>query len=213
MIKLAIRVDRIIHRTLVSLPPGDLTFDYFRSPGLITYTLRIRQIKVGTIEVEYDSTPSFGARIIFSVIQNKFTVLQEGEEFTVEIVNLNEIIMETIQAETGKGRWREITSEPELDDQTGMPPARGSALFYQKIYADLAYFHYLKRHPWENIPNHLWDRDAVKLWCLGFSSQEIASWVQVHPRTVTNRLSELRRCYPKAGIPTHKQRMKLLLRG
>jgi len=212
MISLAIRVDRIIRKVLTSLPPGDLTFDYAHIPGLITYTLRIRQIKVGTIEVEYDSLPSFGARIRFSVIQNKFTVLQGGEEFTVEIVNLNEIIMETIKSETGKGRWKEINPEPEPADPKGFPPLRGSTLFDQKIYADLAYFHYLNRHPWENIPDHLWDRLAVKLWCRGFSNQEIAAWVQVHPRTVSNRLSKLRRSYPKAGIPTHKQRQKLSFR-
>ena len=55
MISLAIRADRIIRSVFTSLPPGDLIFDYAPIPGFITYTLRIRQIKIGTIEVEDDS--------------------------------------------------------------------------------------------------------------------------------------------------------------
>jgi hypothetical protein len=210
MRSLALQVDRILNRFLASLPPGDLNFDYSHLPGLITYTLRIKQVKVGTIEIENGSQRSLGVLIRFSVIKNNFSVIQDGEEFILEITNLNDIIMENIKAYTGKKRWREIASEPDgADVSTALP--NQSSLLDQKIYADTIYFYYLHRHPWENIPNNLWDRHAVKLWCEGYSNQDIARWVNVHPRTVTNRISELRRRYPRAGIPTHKQRLKRMI--
>ncbi len=66
--------------------------------------------------------------------------------------------------------------------------------------------------PWEKIPDHYWDRTAVEMWCKGNTNQEIATRVKVHPRTVTNRIIELRRLYPKAEIPTNEQRRKLMIR-
>jgi hypothetical protein len=211
MKRLALQVDRIIHEFLASLPPGDLTFDYSRLPGLSTFTLRIKQVKVGTIEIESGSPPSLGVLLRFTVIQNNFSYIHDGEEFILEITNLNDVIMENVKAHTGKKRWREITPEP---DEAGVSPTHPDRqpLIDQKIYADIAYFYYRNRHPWDNIPDHLWDRHAVKLWCEGYSNQDIARWVNVHPRTVTNRISELRRRYPRAGIPTHKQRIKLMIR-
>lgn len=67
--------------------------------------------------------------------------------------------------------------------------------------------------PWELIPDHLWDRLAVKMWCANYSAREIANQIpDVHHRRVTNRLSELRQLYPHASIPTHKQRRERMIR-
>jgi hypothetical protein len=52
--------------------------------------------------------------LCFTVIHNNFSVLQGGEEFVLEIANLNEIITEIIKAETGKRLWKEITPPPLL---------------------------------------------------------------------------------------------------
>jgi hypothetical protein len=65
--------------------------------------------------------------------------------------------------------------------------------------------------PWMCIPDHLWDRIAIEMWCNGHTNQEIASKVKVVPRAVTNRISFLRRRYPDAHIPTYEERRKLMI--
>lgn len=60
--------------------------------------------------------------------------------------------------------------------------------------------------PWELIPEHRWDRTAVKMWCEGYLGQEIANRVNVTAKTVHNRLSRLRQLYPDADIPLDSER-------
>jgi len=65
--------------------------------------------------------------------------------------------------------------------------------------------------PWKKIPDHLWDRVAVEMWCNGYTNRDIANKVSVQPRVVTNRISQLRQLYP--SIPTNDQRRKLMIKG
>ncbi|HNT23303.1 MAG TPA: hypothetical protein PKM21_02980 [Anaerolineales bacterium] len=65
-----------------------------------------------------------------------------------------------------------------------------------------------REKPWELIPEHYWDRLAVEMWCNGHKAKEIAPKVGVSAEAVTNRLSELRKFYPEAGIPTHEERRR-----
>jgi hypothetical protein len=60
------------------------------------------------------------------------------------------------------------------------------------------------------IPNHLWDWTAVTMWYDMNSHAEIGKICGVSAAAVRNRLSELRRYYPKAKIFTHEQRQKAL---
>ena len=90
MPRFADRVDYIVQRFLRSLPEGELTFHRTLWPGLITYTLFIRQVKVGLIEIECGSTPAFGTLIRFSVIQNSFAILHDNTRIVVEITKLND---------------------------------------------------------------------------------------------------------------------------
>lgn len=211
MPRFADRVDYIVQRFLRSLPEGELTFHRTLWPGLITYTLFIRQVKVGLIEIESGSTPAFGTLIRFSVIQNSFAILHDNTRIVLEITKLNDLIMQEIKAETGKLRWIEVTAEPQPETTVrGVRPAQ-TTLLENTIYVDSVHYKRHYRQPWEIIPDRLWDRLAVRLWCAGFSSHEIARRVNVQPRSVANRLSMLRKKYPHAGIPTNEQRIKLLL--
>jgi hypothetical protein len=67
--------------------------------------------------------------------------------------------------------------------------------------------------PWQSIPNNSWDRLAVELLWKGFSDPEIASKVgkDIVPKTVTNRLSDLRGQYPDL-VPT-REKLKQMSRG
>lgn len=69
-----------------------------------------------------------------------------------------------------------------------------------------------EKQPWNLIPDHLWDRTAIKLWWDGFTNNEIGKKVGVTPRVVTNRISELRRLYPDADIPTNEERRKRMIK-
>jgi|GEM_PF-2002361 len=63
-----------------------------------------------------------------------------------------------------------------------------------------------EKPPWEQIPNHLWYRDALKLWWQDYTGPEIAQRLNVEHKTVTNQLSILRRMYGEALVPTDQQR-------
>lgn len=65
-------------------------------------------------------------------------------------------------------------------------------------------------HPWQRIPDHFWDRQAVEMWCNGYTAREIGHKVYVTPRRVANRISELRKIYP--FIPTNKERYRMNLK-
>lgn len=198
---LAIRIDRIITRLLASLPPGNLTFERAHATDLITYTLRINQIEVGYIEIESIPISPHATLLIFSVVQST-------AETILEIKNLNDLILESIFLATGKGRWKEVTSDLAQQPPYINPLASPAPLAEQKIFADSALYPNRRRQPWEMIPDHLWDCRAVELWCEGYSNVEISSQVNVQPRSVANRISELRRLYPQANIPTKSQRKK-----
>ena len=110
MKSLATRVDRIVNRMLSGLPPGNLSFERAYTPGLITYTLHVRQIEVGAIEIVNTSMPFPGARMNFTALHNNFSVFQDNTELILEITNLMEVIMDAIDLEIGKQGWTEITS-------------------------------------------------------------------------------------------------------
>ena len=65
--------------------------------------------------------------------------------------------------------------------------------------------------PWLRIPDHLWDRDAVRLWWEGNTAREIAQELEskgkanVKHSRIRNRLSELRKVYP-AEVPLSQER-------
>lgn len=61
--------------------------------------------------------------------------------------------------------------------------------------------------PWEQIPDHRWDRLALKLWWDGYDAERIAVRVtnmhsrKVKSRTVHNRISLLRKTYTEIVVP------------
>lgn len=58
--------------------------------------------------------------------------------------------------------------------------------------------------PWEMIPDNNWDRAAVRGLWEGKEDPEIAKSLSVAPKSVTNRLSNLRRLYP-SYVPTRAE--------
>jgi len=63
--------------------------------------------------------------------------------------------------------------------------------------------------PWEQIEVHGADREILKLWWDGYTSGEIALKVNLHsPRTVTNKISLLRKQYGKDIVLTDEQRRR-----
>lgn len=64
--------------------------------------------------------------------------------------------------------------------------------------------------PWEQIPDHYWDRDALRLWWSGYTNIEIGKSISVTPRRVTNRLSDLRKLFGEEIVPKKEQRDKHL---
>ena len=60
--------------------------------------------------------------------------------------------------------------------------------------------------PWEQIPNHLWDRVAVQMWHDGYTNTEIGTKLYVSPRRVSNILSELRKTFGTDIVPTNEMR-------
>ena len=62
--------------------------------------------------------------------------------------------------------------------------------------------------PWDRIPDHRWDRRAVKCLWEGLTDPEIAKTLDgLDAKTVTNRLSTLRRLYPD-HVPTRGELRK-----
>jgi len=55
--------------------------------------------------------------------------------------------------------------------------------------------------PWEKIPDHKWDRLAVKYWNKGWTCKEIGEKLGVSSKRVMNRLSELRKNHPEEIVP------------
>lgn len=65
--------------------------------------------------------------------------------------------------------------------------------------------------PWDSIPDHNWDREAVKLWWEGFSGKEIALKVGCNKERVHNRLCELRKIHDVNIVPTDEMRRRIHL--
>jgi len=59
--------------------------------------------------------------------------------------------------------------------------------------------------PWEKIPGHNWDRQALELWWTGCTHREIGEKVRVTEHTVQNRMTDLRNTYGVEIVPTKKQ--------
>ena len=100
--------------------------------------------------------------------------------------------MDAIALEISKQRWTEITSGLDGAFKGGEAPPSQQVLIEQSAPGDLAGDGAHDRQPWQVIPDHLWDRVAVKLWCAGYTNKEIADKVKVHPRTVTKCICALR---------------------
>jgi hypothetical protein len=67
----------------------------------------------------------------------------------------------------------------------------------------------LESQPWMKIPDHRWDRLAVRKWWEGSTWAEIAQQVAgVKERRVGNRLSKLRKQYGAQIVPTYLQLKK-----
>jgi hypothetical protein len=60
--------------------------------------------------------------------------------------------------------------------------------------------------PWELIPDHLWDRQALRLWWEGLTCPEIGRRLSQAPKTVRNRLTLLRKAYGTDVVPTNRRR-------
>jgi hypothetical protein len=68
------------------------------------------------------------------------------------------------------------------------------------------------RPPWEEVPDHNWDREAVRLWWEGHTVPEIARQVFVEEKTARNRLTILRQTYGNKIVPTARQLRKMGMR-
>lgn len=191
----AAQVDNIIFRILSSISKGNLTVERLQLSNRTTYTLRVDNTTVAYIDIENVSNPTDGVLL-------SFIVALVDDQTSVDMLRLNNWIMSSVQAETGVDSWKVV---PSYSDDDPHPDERLSVLYLPESHQ----IH--KRQPWEMIPDHLWDRVAVKLWCSGYTNQEIAQRVKVHPRSVTNRISELRRRYPAAAIPTQEERKKRMI--
>jgi hypothetical protein len=60
--------------------------------------------------------------------------------------------------------------------------------------------------PWELIPDHLWERQALRLWWEGLTCPEIGRRLSQAPKTVRNRLTLLRKEYGTDVVPTNRRR-------
>lgn len=61
---------------------------------------------------------------------------------------------------------------------------------------------------WKVIPEHNWDRTAVKLWNEGYSYREIGDHLGITQKTAQNRIGELRGQFP-GNVLTDKERRRL----
>jgi hypothetical protein len=63
--------------------------------------------------------------------------------------------------------------------------------------------------PWALIPDHLWDRQALRLWWAGLTCVEIGVRISQAPKTVRNRLTQLRKQHGTAVVPLNGRRGKV----
>jgi hypothetical protein len=67
-------------------------------------------------------------------------------------------------------------------------------------------------HPWEQIPDNKWEREAVRLLMQGLTNNEIAErlgeeGIEVKGKTIANELAQLRKTY-RGIVPLRRQRTK-----
>ncbi len=67
--------------------------------------------------------------------------------------------------------------------------------------------------PWELIPDHLWDRRALRLWWEGLTCPEIGERLSQAPKTVRNRLTQLRKAHGPAVVPLNGRRTRVGTQG
>jgi hypothetical protein len=65
---------------------------------------------------------------------------------------------------------------------------------------------------WEQIPDRRGDREMLRLWHAGHTNVEIAGRLSMQPRSVTTRISELRRAHGTKIVPLNTQRRRNLLK-
>jgi hypothetical protein len=63
--------------------------------------------------------------------------------------------------------------------------------------------------PWALIPDHLWDRRALRLWWAGLTCVEIGVRISQAPKTVRNRLTQLRKQHGIQVVPFNGRRGKV----
>lgn len=59
---------------------------------------------------------------------------------------------------------------------------------------------------WEQVPEHRWDREALQLWHEGHSCSEIAARIKQAPKTIRNKLTDLRNRYGTEIVPLDENR-------
>lgn len=182
---LPFQLDRLISAILAQQPPGCLTFERSHTQTTVTYLVRIQQADAVMIDIESAIDPRPIANL-------RFTTLTDDESAKTTINRIQNHILTILEAQDGPLQLADLTSDDTLPSEIGLSTQ------YQGTGS----------RPWELIPDHLWDRVAVRLWCLGRSNQEIGRRLHLRPRTVTNRIGLLRKLYPLAGIPTHQQLRK-----
>ncbi len=98
-----------------------------------------------------------------------------------------------------RDNWRTapVTAAPVTARPITEPPVTGRAEAEAATPTD---------RPWELIPDHLWDRRALRLWWEGLTCPEIGRRLSQAPKTVRNRLTLLRKVYGTDVVPTNRRR-------
>ena len=60
--------------------------------------------------------------------------------------------------------------------------------------------------PWAKMPDGGYDREMVELWWKGHTSQEIGRRLYLSPKTIGNRICQLRKEHGEGMIPYHRKR-------
>jgi len=66
--------------------------------------------------------------------------------------------------------------------------------------------------PWLQVPDYLWDRQALELWWNGLTMPEIAARLGYTEKTIRNRFSTLRAIHGTDTVPTADRLRKLRVR-
>ncbi len=155
------------------------------------------RLKLQTMERPWQSRDEIPLDVEVSRIPGKYPLL-----LAVTLVGYKyrevEPFVEALVARC-RAAWRVAPEarEPEPSSQSSHPVA------LEKVESGQAE---KARHPWEEIPDHAWDRKALALWWEDYSCPEIGEKLSQSAKTVLNRLSALRQMYGTEIVPTDKQR-------